>query len=153
PDVSPAATTGSPHASPTRPRQNGDCRSEEHTSELQSLTNLVCRLLLEKKTQMANSEDVLKELDPPEAVEIIAVVVNAKRAERAIKTEAVRTLGFPYSLSPTFLRNNHRQNREAALHQLHSFPTQPSSDLPASPPPRRRAARTRRRRGLARTAT
>src|SRR5437016_11402842 len=31
----------------------GTCRerSEEHTSELQSLTNLVCRLLLEKKTQ------------------------------------------------------------------------------------------------------
>src|SRR6201995_6097227 len=26
-----------------------DGRSEEHTSELQSLTNLVCRLLLEKK--------------------------------------------------------------------------------------------------------
>src|SRR5262249_60800197 len=28
---------------------NGQRRSEEHTSELQSLTNLVCRLLLEKK--------------------------------------------------------------------------------------------------------
>src|SRR5438093_5809040 len=27
----------------------GNARSEEHTSELQSLTNLVCRLLLEKK--------------------------------------------------------------------------------------------------------
>src|SRR6202023_4376495 len=27
-------------------------RSEEHTSELQSLTNLVCRLLLEKKIQL-----------------------------------------------------------------------------------------------------
>src|SRR5258706_2296059 len=27
----------------------GALRSEEHTSELQSLTNLVCRLLLEKK--------------------------------------------------------------------------------------------------------
>src|SRR5437016_11692829 len=27
----------------------GSTRSEEHTSELQSLTNLVCRLLLEKK--------------------------------------------------------------------------------------------------------
>src|SRR5262249_62280897 len=27
----------------------GTVRSEEHTSELQSLTNLVCRLLLEKK--------------------------------------------------------------------------------------------------------
>src|SRR5438046_7374429 len=30
-------------------RKLGDLRSEEHTSELQSLTNLVCRLLLEKK--------------------------------------------------------------------------------------------------------
>src|SRR5437016_7883343 len=30
-------------------------RSEEHTSELQSLTNLVCRLLLEKKTNTSNS--------------------------------------------------------------------------------------------------
>src|SRR5262249_62347650 len=28
---------------------DGHVRSEEHTSELQSLTNLVCRLLLEKK--------------------------------------------------------------------------------------------------------
>src|SRR5438093_2939536 len=31
------------------PRGGGRLRSEEHTSELQSLTNLVCRLLLEKK--------------------------------------------------------------------------------------------------------
>src|SRR5262249_57586864 len=33
-------------------RRGGACRarSEEHTSELQSLTNLVCRLLLDKKT-------------------------------------------------------------------------------------------------------
>src|SRR5688572_31920748 len=31
-----------------RPEQGGD-RSEEHTSELQSQSNLVCRLLLEKK--------------------------------------------------------------------------------------------------------
>src|SRR5438093_2299311 len=29
-------------------------RSEEHTSELQSLTNLVCRLLLEKKKKTSN---------------------------------------------------------------------------------------------------
>src|SRR5437016_10526556 len=29
----------------------GSFRSEEHTSELQSLTNLVCRLLLEKKNK------------------------------------------------------------------------------------------------------
>src|SRR2546427_8955523 len=41
-------------AMPTGPRMTGsDCsapkRSEEHTSELQSQSNLVCRLLLEKK--------------------------------------------------------------------------------------------------------
>src|SRR5437016_8263734 len=31
-------------------------RSEEHTSELQSLTNLVCRLLLEKKKKKKQRE-------------------------------------------------------------------------------------------------
>src|SRR5256886_5519939 len=37
---------------PSRPRwSNGRARSEEHTSELQSQSNLVCRLLLEKKKQ------------------------------------------------------------------------------------------------------
>src|SRR5256886_12664464 len=43
---------GSPRASP-RPwctRGLPPSRSEEHTSELQSQSNLVCRLLLEKKT-------------------------------------------------------------------------------------------------------
>src|SRR5438046_6374605 len=32
-------------------------RSEEHTSELQSLTNLVCRLLLEKKKNKQNQDN------------------------------------------------------------------------------------------------
>src|SRR2546430_12702981 len=32
-------------------------RSEEHTSELQSQSNLVCRLLLEKKKTQANSDN------------------------------------------------------------------------------------------------
>src|SRR5262249_62349589 len=32
-------------------------RSEEHTSELQSLTNLVCRLLLEKKNNDTQPQD------------------------------------------------------------------------------------------------
>src|SRR2546427_2679557 len=36
----------------TRPRARSWWRSEEHTSELQSQSNLVCRLLLEKKKQM-----------------------------------------------------------------------------------------------------
>src|SRR5690242_21222205 len=36
-------------ASPGRPARRRPRRSEEHTSELQSHVNLVCRLLLEKK--------------------------------------------------------------------------------------------------------
>jgi hydroxymethylglutaryl-CoA lyase len=68
--------------------------------------------------QMADSEDILKELDPPDDVEIIGIVVNEKGAQRAISTNAVRTLGFPYSVSPTFLRNNQRQTLEEAIDEL-----------------------------------
>ena len=45
-------------------------------------------------------------------------MVNEKGAERAINTNAVRTLGFPYSVSPTFLRNNQRQTLEEAIDEL-----------------------------------
>ncbi len=68
--------------------------------------------------QMADSEEVLKELDPPDDVEIIGIVVNEKGAERAIKTQAVSTLGFPYSISETFLRKNQNQSVEDALDEL-----------------------------------
>ena len=68
--------------------------------------------------QMADSEDVLKELDPPDDVEIISIVVNEKGAQRAVKSGAVHTLGFPYSISPTFLQNNQRQTLEDAIEEL-----------------------------------
>jgi hydroxymethylglutaryl-CoA lyase len=68
--------------------------------------------------QMADSEDVLKKLDPPDDVEIIGIVVNQKGAERAIASEAVRTLGFVYSLSPTFLERNQNQTLEQAIDEL-----------------------------------
>src|SRR5688572_31580596 len=38
------------------PRQGDRPRSEEHTSELQSQSNLVCRLLLEKKKKIIIKE-------------------------------------------------------------------------------------------------
>jgi hydroxymethylglutaryl-CoA lyase len=68
--------------------------------------------------QLADSEDVLKELDPPDDVEIIGIVVNEKGAQRAIDTQAVTTLGFPYSISETFLRKNQNQSPEEALDEL-----------------------------------
>jgi len=68
--------------------------------------------------QMADSEEVLKELDPPDDVEIIGIVVNEKGAQRAVATGAVSTLGFPYSISPTFLQSNQRQTLEEAIEEL-----------------------------------
>jgi len=71
--------------------------------------------------QMADSADVLRELELPEDVEIISIVVNEKGAQRAIETGKVRTLGFPYSVSPTFLHNNQRQTPEESLEQLENI--------------------------------
>jgi hydroxymethylglutaryl-CoA lyase len=68
--------------------------------------------------QMVDSEEVLKQLDPPDDVEIIGIVVNEKGAERALATEAVQTLGFPYSVSPTFLEKNQNQSLEEAFEVL-----------------------------------
>jgi hydroxymethylglutaryl-CoA lyase len=73
--------------------------------------------------QMVDSEDVLKELDPPDDVEIIGIVVNEKGAQRAIETNAVTTLGFPYSVSPTFLQNNQHQTMEDAIEVLEKIGT------------------------------
>src|SRR5690554_7187975 len=49
------------------------CRSEEHTSELQSRPHLVCRLLLEKKKNSHNEQFVVLELqiDHPAVVDIL----------------------------------------------------------------------------------
>lgn len=72
--------------------------------------------------QMADSEQVLgyleNVLDPPSGIEIIGIVVNPKGADRAIESGAVTTLGFPYSISPEFLRRNQNQNPEDALDAL-----------------------------------
>jgi hydroxymethylglutaryl-CoA lyase len=71
--------------------------------------------------QMADSEQVLEYLDPPDDVEIIGIVVNEKGAQRAIATEAVRTLGFPYSISPEFLKRNQGQTPEEAVDALEAI--------------------------------
>jgi hydroxymethylglutaryl-CoA lyase len=65
--------------------------------------------------QMADSEEVLKQLVPHDGVEIIGIVVNEKGAERAIATGAVTTLGYPFSISETFLRRNQNQSVEQNL--------------------------------------
>ncbi|CAN5452989.1 hydroxymethylglutaryl-CoA lyase [soil metagenome] len=76
--------------------------------------------------QMADSEEVLAQLGSTDGVEIIGIVVNEKGAERAIATGAVTTLGFPFSISETFLQRNQRQTLEenvSVLQQVHARAT------------------------------
>ena len=69
--------------------------------------------------QMADSEEVLQRLAPlPEGLELIGIVVNLRGAQRAAATGRINTLGFPYSISPGFLRRNQNQTQLEALHAL-----------------------------------
>jgi len=70
--------------------------------------------------QMADSEKVLEQLDVPDDVEIIGVVVNEKGADRAIASLGVTTVGYPCSVSETFLRKNQNQTREESYKTLQS---------------------------------
>src|SRR2546427_6746861 len=60
--ASPTSAPGASRRSPRRARAGGSrhgARSEEHTSELQSQSNLVCRLLLEKKKKNTDQITIL----------------------------------------------------------------------------------------------
>src|SRR2546430_9814660 len=54
------------------------CRSEEHTSELQSQSNLVCRLLLEKKKKTENKSES-------------TATVPATQTYRSLRAHAIHT--------------------------------------------------------------
>src|SRR5260370_12579049 len=69
---SPAATSTAEEGRPLPQGARGDrevpagtSRSEEHTSELQSHLNLVCRLLLEKKKTRNSNQSNIDENTPP----------------------------------------------------------------------------------------
>ena len=68
--------------------------------------------------QMSDSKQVLEQLGAPNDVEIIGIVVNEKGAERAIATKRVTTLGYPCSISPTFLRRNQNQSPDENFEAL-----------------------------------
>jgi hydroxymethylglutaryl-CoA lyase len=68
--------------------------------------------------QMADSEEVLGQLEIPADLEIIGIVVNEKGAERAIATKRVTTLGYPFSISSTFLRRNQNQSPDENFETL-----------------------------------
>jgi hydroxymethylglutaryl-CoA lyase len=78
--------------------------------------------------QMADAEQVLSRLSMAVDIEIIGIVVNEKGAQRAIETDAVKTLGFPYSISAEFLRRNQNQTLEESLEILQKIRSIARSD-------------------------
>ena len=71
--------------------------------------------------QMSDSEKVLEQLAAPNDVEIIGIVVNEKGAERAFATKGMTTLGYPCSISPTFLRRNQNQSPDENFQTLRAI--------------------------------
>src|SRR5436190_18256599 len=68
---------------PDRPRevrQDADRRSEEHTSELQSHSDLVCRLLLEKKK---DSKGILSSREIPKISDSKTILCMRARCEES----------------------------------------------------------------------
>src|SRR5262249_59635854 len=73
-------------------------RSEEHTSELQSLTNLVCRLLLEKKK---NTEELEMEVKYWSA-ETSLVKLMGENEWTASRTRLFQTPGLVRQITITY---------------------------------------------------
>src|SRR5256885_4117231 len=77
PDTSPpaASATASPDPVAASATRGPVTRSEEHTSELQSPCNLVCRLLLEKKKNITSRHLVGRGRPPWHVVRVVACFV------------------------------------------------------------------------------
>jgi hydroxymethylglutaryl-CoA lyase len=62
--------------------------------------------------QMADAEEVLKALPPPEGRTYLAIVANERGLERALKAPNLTHVGYPFSLSETFQRKNTNRSLE-----------------------------------------
>src|SRR2546430_3908225 len=87
--------------SPAGPLRGPGTRSEEHTSELQSQSNLVCRLLLEEKQVRAGAEAVRRHPRNP--------VEQRERADQQDDLEAEEMQAEPRGHLP---RRRHRRATE-----------------------------------------
>jgi hydroxymethylglutaryl-CoA lyase len=68
--------------------------------------------------QMADTEEVAKALEGMDLPELLAIVGNLKGAERSLPFEHVDWLGFPFSISNTFLERNIKSNLSESWNRL-----------------------------------
>src|SRR3712207_7305049 len=85
---------------PTASTTTAGCRSEEHTSELQSRQYLVCRLLLEKKEGDSDAEPATEHRAPVSLTTELPVFLNARVQPALREPSTVSTMhaGLSYSV-------------------------------------------------------
>ena len=65
--------------------------------------------------QLADTKEVLAGLEPGSKTKLLAIVANLKGAAEAVGYEAIRYIGYPFSISPTFQRLNTNSAQEASF--------------------------------------
>ncbi len=68
--------------------------------------------------QMADTKDVIPEIQKKNNTKISVIVANVSGAERALKHENIDILGFPFSISETFQYRNTNKNQERAFAEI-----------------------------------
>lgn len=68
--------------------------------------------------QMADTKDVMPEINKKNNTKISVIVANVSGAERALKHENIDILGFPFSISETFQYRNTNKNQEEAYNEV-----------------------------------
>ena len=72
--------------------------------------------------QMADTKEVISNLDLSDtASKLLAIVANTRGAEEALAFEAIKYLGFPFSISPTFQLRNTNSTIEESLGRVEAI--------------------------------
>lgn len=56
--------------------------------------------------QLADTEEVLAQLEPPTGAELLCIIANERGLTRALQAENVTRVGYPFSVNDTFQRRN-----------------------------------------------
>lgn len=68
--------------------------------------------------QMADTAEVLSEIDTSSETKLSVIVANLRGAKNAVKNEKVDILGFPFSISEVFQQRNTNKSQEEAFSQI-----------------------------------
>lgn len=68
--------------------------------------------------QMADTKEVIPQLQLNEQTKLLAIVANQRGAEEAVVYDEISYLGFPFSLSPTFQQRNTNSTMEESMDRV-----------------------------------